>query len=180
LLCCGIADPLRFGANLEAVAMYRSSLAAIFFVLNLLGCDNYGSRDLVAGVTTVAEVRQRMGAPVAEWPNGDGSLTLEYPKGPEGKVTLMVTVNERGVFQKVDQVLADAFFAKVKPGMKEPEVRRLLGRPGSIETFDLAKETVWSWLIEPPQPSPERHYFNVHFGLDGSVLRSTRSVTPLR
>jgi hypothetical protein len=116
-----------------------------------------------------------MGTPVGEWGNADGSRTLEYPKGPEGKLTFMVNIGPDNLLRTIDQVLAEPWFARVRPGMSREEVRRLLGRPGHIDHFDLSREEVWDWLIEGQIPT-ERAHFHVHFDTAGQVTRTSRRV----
>lgn len=161
--------------------MLRPSLtAAALIAVVLTACDNFGTRDLVPGTSTAAEMRARMGEPAAVWPDEQGGQRFEYPKGPEGLVTFMIRVDDRGIVQAIEQVLDDAHFTQVTPGQGQVAVRRLLGRPATQQRMDLARETVWSWRIEgPPGSGPERHFFNVHFGDDGLVRRTSKSVTPL-
>lgn len=143
----------------------------------LAACDNYGSRRLTPGVSRDADVVAQMGAPAGEWQNADGSRTLEYPKGPAGPVTFMVTVGPDGVLRTIDQVLSEPWFARVRPGMTRDEVRRLLGRPGRRDVFDLKPEEVWDWRIEG-QSAGERAHFHVHFDPAGRVTGTSRSVEP--
>jgi len=63
------------------------ALAAIASTIGFHGCDAAYLAELKPGISTAQEVRERLGAPTAEWPNGDGGVTWEYPRGPDGFVT---------------------------------------------------------------------------------------------
>jgi outer membrane protein assembly factor BamE (lipoprotein component of BamABCDE complex) len=68
------------------------------------------------------------------------------------------------------QVLAPHNFEKIRPGMDEEQVRRMLGKPAKVTTYQLKQETDWDWnYVDPPTRDME---FTVTFGPDGRVLRS--------
>ena len=131
-------------------------------------------KGLTPGVTTEAQIRDQMGKPETERDFTDGSKRLEYPRGPQGLNTYMVDIGPDGTLQAITQVLTAANFAKIRPGMTEDEVRRLLGKPGEVAVYPLKPETVWSWKWLEGGVTPEA-YFNVHFGPDGRVTTTSRS-----
>jgi outer membrane protein assembly factor BamE (lipoprotein component of BamABCDE complex) len=57
----------------------------------------------------------------------------------------MVTLGPDQAVRDVRQVLTDENISKLKPGMPREEVRRVLGRPGSINYSDSRNEEVWYW-----------------------------------
>ncbi|MBL8491543.1 MAG: outer membrane protein assembly factor BamE [Rhodocyclaceae bacterium] len=147
-----------------------AALAATF----LHGCDTAEFYNLKPGVSTVAEVFERMGLPAAEYPNADGTITYEYPRGPNGVHCHMVTVGADKILVRIDQVLTEANFAKVKEGMGREEIRRLLGRPGEVTTFPMKNEEVWDWRYEGT-PQINEYHFHVHFDpATGKVLSTSR------
>jgi hypothetical protein len=148
-------------------------LAAFASIIGFYGCDAAHLADLKPGISTAQEVRERLGPPGTEWPNGDGSVTWEYPRGPEGTKCWMLTLNQGGVLQKIEQVLTEENFARIEKGWSAEQVRRLLGKPAGEAKFPLKPEVVWEWRIEPSAPA-NRAYFHVHFDLDGVVIRSSR------
>lgn len=149
------------------------TLAAIASAVGFYGCDGAHLEALQPGASTAQEVRERLGPPTAEWPNADGSVTWEYPRGPEGFQCWMLTLSDRGVLQKIDQALTEENFARVEKGWTAHQVRRLLGKPATEETFPLKPEIVWDWRIEPRQ-SGNRAFFHVHFSIrDGQPERVT-------
>jgi hypothetical protein len=82
-------------------------------------------------------VRERLGAPTAEWPHDDGGATWEYTRRPEGTRCWMLTLDARGVLQKIEQALTEENFARIETGWSAERVRRLLGRPASEMEFPL-------------------------------------------
>jgi len=154
--------------------MFRRITIMLASLLALFGCD-LGMQSLKPGVSTAAEVKSAMGQPAFEWKEPDGSLTWEYPRGPLGVVTYMVTIRPDGVLKEIRQVLTQEYFARIRPGLTQDEVRRLIGRPGETMTFPARKEEVWSWRYEPA--SGETWQFHVHFDLDGRVVTTSANKT---
>jgi hypothetical protein len=149
------------------------ALAAFASIIGFYGCDAAHLADLKPGISTAQEVRERLGVPAAEWPNGDGSVTWEYPRGPEGTRCWMLTLSDRGVLQKVEQALTEENFARVQKGWSAEQVRRLLGKPASEVKFPQKPEVVWDWRIDPTTAG-NRAWFHVHFSLDGVVTGTSR------
>lgn len=131
-------------------------------------------RGLTPGVTTEAQIRDQMGQPETERTFTDGSKRFEYPRGPQGLATYMVDIDPQGKLRAVTQVLTAENFAKIRPGMTQDEVRRLLGKPGEVAVYRLKPETVWSWKWNEGPPTGEA-YFNVHFNAGGIVYTTSRS-----
>lgn len=82
----------------------------------------------------------------------------------------MITIGADGKMSALRQVLAPHVFARIVPGMEENEVRRMLGKPAKMMTYQLKQETDWDWnYIDPPTREMQ---FTVTFGSDGRVLRT--------
>jgi outer membrane protein assembly factor BamE (lipoprotein component of BamABCDE complex) len=152
--------------------MRRALLLMFAWLLALLGCDARMS-ELKPGVSTATEVKSIMGQPAFEWKEPDGTVTWEFPRGPSGSVTYMVDLRPDGVLKAIRQVLIEAYFAKIQPGLSQDEVRKLIGKPAETMTFPLKKEEVWSWKFE--QGSGEKWHYHVHFDLGGKVVTATRN-----
>ena len=148
-------------------------LAALASILGFYGCDGAHLAQLKPGISTAQEIRERLGTPGAEWPNGDGSVTWEYTRQPEGFECWMLTLNQAGVLQQIEQALTADNFARVEKGWKEMQVRRLLGKPRSEVKFPLKPEVVWEWRIEPTARG-NNAFFHVHFNLEGTVTDTSR------
>ena len=131
-------------------------------------------KGMTPGVTTEAQIRDQMGKPEIERTFTDGSKRFEYPRGPQGLNTYMVDIDRDGKLQAITQVLTAATFAKIRMGMSEDEVRRLLGKPGQVAVFPLKPETVWSWKWREGGVT-EEGIFNVHFDQNLKVYTTSRS-----
>ncbi|KAB2965176.1 outer membrane protein assembly factor BamE [Zoogloea sp.] len=150
--------------------LFLGALAA----LGLAGCDAVTMKDLKPGVSTGFDVRDRLGKPGIEWRNDDGSVTWEYTRQPEGTECFMATIGPDNILRSLENVLTPANLARVEPGWTKDQVRRLLGKPRSVQHFTLKKEEVWDWRM-PPEFSAEV-FFNIHFSEDGRVTGTSRTV----
>src|SRR5712691_7185875 len=108
--------------------------AALSFLLlapaaSLAGCANFSA---VSSGMPAQQVEAKLGAPETVRKNADGSEVWEYPGGPLGRQTYMVTLGSDRAVREVHQVLNDEYFSRVHPGMSRDDVRRLLGKPGDI------------------------------------------------
>lgn len=124
--------------------------------------------------TSEAEVLAERGQPTARWPNPDGSTVLEFSTQPYGTTCLMVEIDASGAVRRQWNALAEDNLARVKPGMTQDEVRRLLGQYRSVQRFALSGEEVWDWNIPKESIDLIATYFNVHFA-DGKVVRTSRT-----
>ena len=83
--------------------------------------------------------------------------------GPDGKMTAL------------RQVLKQADFETVLPGLDKAEVRRRLGRPAKTQVFALKNQEVWDWrYLEDQQP----RVFSVTFDAEGRVLSTASAIDP--
>ena len=85
----------------------------------------------------------------------------------------MITVGPDNLLRSIENVLTPANFARIQPGWTKDQVRRLLGKPRSVQKFALKKEEVWDWRL-PPEISVDV-FFNVHFDEAGVVTGTSRS-----
>jgi outer membrane protein assembly factor BamE (lipoprotein component of BamABCDE complex) len=151
--------------------MRRFLLTLLAPLAALVGCDT-GISQLKPGVSTATEVRSVMGNPTFEWKAPDGSYTWEFARGPEGVVTYMVELGPDNVMRALRQVLTAEYFGRIQPGMRQDEVRKLIGKPGQRTQFPNLQEEVWSWRFEQSHGNP--WFFNVHFAPDGAVKRTSQ------
>ncbi|HEY6240636.1 MAG TPA: hypothetical protein VIW78_07335 [Burkholderiales bacterium] len=142
--------------------------AALFLPLALFagGCANFSA--LAAGAPA-QEVTARVGAPGTVWKNPDGSELWEYPQGPLGRETFMVTMGPDHAMREIHQVLSNEYFSKVQAGMSRDDVGRILGRPGEIAFFNERGEETWSWRYQQEVPM----IFHVMFDRSAGTVRST-------
>jgi len=157
-------------------AWISATASAIIAVMP--GCDYVNMQEMKPGITTQAEVRARMGEPgFVHW-NDDGTATWEYARQPSGTNCYMISFGSNQVITKIEQVLNDANYGKVHPGMSKDDIRRLFGAPGTKQVFNNLREEIWEWRIEGMPPMDET-YFMVHFETDnGGVKKTSQRVQP--
>jgi outer membrane protein assembly factor BamE (lipoprotein component of BamABCDE complex) len=149
--------------------MPKTTLSVFLFPLAVLlaGCANFSG---VSNGMPAQQVQAKFGAPGNVWKNPDGSEVWEYPSGPLGRQTYMVTLGSDRAVREVHQVLSDEYFSKVRAGMSRDEVRQLLGKPGQIMMFSARDEEVWSWRYQQQNPM----FFNVLFDSSAGTVRTTQ------
>ena len=152
-------------------AWIGTATAAIATAL-LPACDMVNLPEIKPGITTASEVESRMGKPGFEFQNDDGSVTWEYSRQPAGTTCYMITISSNQIVEKMDQVLTEANYGKVRDGMSRDEIRRLFGKPASKVVFDNLGEEIWEWRIEGTPPMDET-YFMVHFDLNSGGVKKT-------
>ena len=145
-------------------SLLLSALAA-----SLAACANLGP--ITSGMPA-QQVQAKLGAPETVRKNSDGSEVWEYPGGPLGRQTYMVTLGSDRAVREVQQVLNDEYFSRVSAGMSRDEVRRLLGKPGEIMVFGARDEEVWSWRYQQQNPM----FFNVLFDRTAGTVRTTQRI----
>lgn len=142
--------------------------------LALLGCDR--THELRPGVSTTAEILDKLGRPAMQWQEGSDQV-WEYPFTPEGTRNYMLTIGPDGVLKAMEQVLTAENFARVQPGMTREQIRRLLGKPAAVQFFALKQEETWEWKEESPHPGADLR-FVVHFDNTGVVRGTSRVENP--
>lgn len=152
------------------------ALAILFVavIVALAGCDPLALEKLKPGQSTEADVRDAMGTPEMIWDDGQGVRTFEYNRQPAGHVNYMLTLGADGKLQAIRQVLTEAEFAKVQPGMHYDQVRRMLGKPAKDVWYPLKREhhVDWRYLKTPTDSA----MFTVVLDANRIVLRSATGV----
>lgn len=110
--------------------------------LALAGCASF--TQLSPGMSS-RQVGALVGAPTQVWKDADGSEVWEYPLGPFGVETYMVSFGPDRTVRQVRQVLTEETITTLRVGMSRDDVRRLLGKPREIGNIDRTNEEVWSW-----------------------------------
>jgi SmpA / OmlA family len=110
--------------------------------------DSQLFKGIEIGKSTEDDVRRQAGKPEIVWEEPGGGRRLEYPRGPEGATTWMVTTNADGTVRTIEQVLTAENFAKVRPGMNKDQIRRMLGKPTKVEAFRLKQEPDGPGLLQ--------------------------------
>jgi hypothetical protein len=121
---------------------FSRALLVLLPTLFAAGCAGFSA---IAPGASAQQVEKLVGAPASVWKNADGSEVWEYPQGPLGVETYMVTLGPDHAVREVRQVLSDETISKLHVGMSRDEVRRLLGKPRDIGFSSLNDEEIWSW-----------------------------------
>lgn len=140
-------------------------------LLVLSACSSYAPPGDLAGVDRAAIVA-RMGPPEQERP-ADGGTRLEFPRGPYGHHTWFVYLDGAGKVTRAEQVLTEANFLRIVPGMERDAVRERLGRPNEEHVLGRSRGVVWNYRFE----GPFCQWFQVEIAADGKV-RSAGYGTP--
>lgn len=131
----------------------------------LTACSGYGPTADMAGLDR-DQVVARMGPPETTR-RIDGGTRLEYPRGPYGLHTWFVDLDASGRVARSEQVLTEARFTQINPGMSADEVRATLGRPGEVQGLGRDRGMVWSYRFV----NPFCRWFQVEISLE-NVVRS--------
>ena len=139
----------------------------------LSACAAYNGRDLLAGISGLPEVLASMGEPAMRWNEADGRVQLAYPRGPAGTQTFMVFIGADGRLQRIEGVLDAEHFARIRPGLDQAAVLRLLGPPPPQLTayFERRDELVWEWRF--CDAWSQLALFDVLFDASSGIVRST-------
>jgi hypothetical protein len=121
---------------------FSRALLVLLPILFAAGCASFSA---ITPGASAQQVEKLVGAPDSVWKNADGSEVWEYPQGPLGVETYMVTLGPDRAVREVRQVLNDESISKLHVGMSRDEVRRLLGKPRDIGFSSLNDEEIWSW-----------------------------------
>jgi hypothetical protein len=73
---------------------------------------------------------------------------LEYATGPAGRTTHLFQFDAAGRLQSFEQVLTEARFATIVPGMTAQALRETLGRPSQTWRIHWQDQTVWAYRYE--------------------------------
>ncbi len=147
-----------------------SWLAGVCVALSLVACDVKNISELEEGFSTEEDVREKMGEPEAVWDGPDGAQIYEYNRQPAGHRNYMITIGPDGRMTALRQVLTPENFARVQPGMDMTDVRKMLGKPMKITSYEAKRETHYDWrYLDGPNVSDSR-IFTVVFDRDLKVV----------
>lgn len=151
------------------------SLVAMIFLV--AGCASYEGRGLQDGSSRTADAVRVMGEPALRWTEPDGGETFAYPRGPAGYHTYFLRFDANGVLVSRENVLEPKHFARLREGMTQDEVLRVIGPPfpGWTLYFKARDELVWEWRWCDDFGEAAR--FNALFDGTSGRLRSTASLT---
>jgi hypothetical protein len=161
---------------------YRRTLSTIPAALLLAGCAALSGPTPMPG-DDAAAVLAALPAPTGEFANADGSRRLEFARGPFGRQTHMLDIDASGRIVRWEQVLTEAHFATIQPGISSEELRRKIGRPSWVWGVRYRDQTVWSYRFENifcqafhVGISPAGVVEDTSFGPDPRCERSRRAI----
>jgi hypothetical protein len=148
-------------------------LIVVLSTLVLSACASYSGAGLRPGETRLEDVVRLMGQPAMRWQDSDGSIQLAYPRGPSGIHTFMVKLGPDGRLQSKVNVLDEAGLARIRRGMTQEQVLRVLGPPDPSRTayFKARDELVWDWRACTYNLNIQRLY--VLFDATAGTVRGT-------
>jgi hypothetical protein len=125
-------------------AGHRLMGGMVAMVAALAGCAALAPAAAPLG-TPIGELRRGVFAPTGEYALPGGGTRLEFAQGAFGKQTWMMDFDATGRLASKEQVLTEANFALVKPGMPGREVLMRLGRPAHVFSVQRQKLQVWNY-----------------------------------
>lgn len=137
------------------------------------GCAAVGPGAAVPG-DTLENVRQRLGAPSAEYPSASGRR-LEYGAGAFGKQAWMLDFDERDRLVRSQNVRDRMVFDRIRPGITSAELLQELGRPSGTWRVRYHDQTVWTYRFD----GPFCEVFHVGVTPDGRVEDTSYGPDPL-
>jgi len=146
----------------------RTAIGVFTTIFLLSGCAS-----LVPGTSREADVNAYFGQAAEQRQLPDGGRVLDFPRAPLGHENWRVTLGPDGIVRSVEQLLDEAHFARLKPGMTLDEVKRALGRHGEYSAYAALSEEVFSWRYM--EVGIRRMFFNAHFDANGRFKHSSRS-----
>lgn len=170
-----IGEPYHFtGVEMLKKIIAGSLIAAL---LALGGCDPQAISELEEGVSTEADVRARFGEPERVWEGASGERIFEYNRQPAGHRNYMIGIGPDGKMSSLRQVLTPDNFAKVQPGMMMEDVRKMLGKPMRVVTYELKRETYYNWRYLEDSGNTSM-VFSAVFNPDMRIIRTESGIDP--
>lgn len=147
------------------------SLRSPLSLLVVAACMSAGAAaaDLEPGKSTAQEVIAEMGKPALEVKRPNGDQLLYFEKYPWVRSVKVATIGPDGKLRGIEERLTRQNIASIKAGMREQEVRELLGPPREITNNKRLKTTDWEypWL----EAAKEKRIFWVSFSAEGVVVK---------
>jgi hypothetical protein len=95
------------------------------------------------------DVLRKMGPPTATYTMPGGLARLEYTRMPAGRKTYMIDFDAAGRVTRWQQVLDEAHFLAIVPGLRSADVLRLIGPPSDTAQYRFPERGLtWSYRYE--------------------------------
>ena len=133
--------------------------------------------DLLSVGTTESQIVTKFGAPAERRQLPGGGYSVDYPQEPLGYQNWRINFSPDGRMVSREQLIDEAYFARLKPGMTRTEVMQTLGRHAEESAYPNLNESVLSWRYI--EFGNRLMFFNAHFdGMDGREKFKYSSRTP--
>lgn len=129
------------------IRFHHLTMAAALASTLLAGCATYTPHAVRPGMSA-DEVVAAMGRPNARHAQPGGGSRLEYARGPAGLHTYMVDLDAQGRVVGWEQVLDEAHFNAINPGLSVQELQRRVGRPAQVRSGGFQPGQVWSYRFD--------------------------------
>lgn len=133
---------------MAAMFPVRSRLAAAAAACTMAACAGYAPGPELRVGADAQEATRAMGPPTGRYALPGGGTRLEYARGPFGKHTYMVDTDAQGRVLGWQQVLDEAHFNAIAPGITADELRLRLGRPSNVRGGGWQGGEVWSYRYD--------------------------------
>ncbi len=147
--------------------------ALVFAAIAACACTSMAPGAFPPG-TSISEARGAFGGPTGEYALPGGGTRLEFARGSFGRQTYMLDFDAAGHLVTSQQVLTEANFATIAPGLTAEEVRMRLGRPAHVFYVGWQKLTVWNYRFWPG----DCVWYQVSIGEAGRVTESNYGTDP--
>ena len=137
--------------------------AAALLALCAAGCGTLTPGATPVG-TPIETVRHGIAAPTGEYKLPNGGTRLEFAQGSFGKQTWMLDFDAGGHLVTNQQVLTEANFWNITPGMNADDVRMRLGRPANVFYVPWQQLQVWNYRF----PTGDCVWFQVSLSQAGN------------
>ena len=151
---------------------FWTSVALAAGLLVLQACSAYTPDPGLIGASS-QQALASLGAPSMVQSTSMGQRLI-YARGPQGHHTYFLEIDAASRVMEIRQVLNDAQFAQVTPGMSSAQVQALIGP--SYEKTQLARGrgSLWSYRFE----NPFCLWFQVEFSEEGLVRTAGHGIPP--
>ncbi len=129
---------------------FRRMAAGCLAALALSACGVFQPPGSLPPGTPIAEARRWIGGPTGEYALPGGGTRLEFAQGGFAKATYMLDFDATGHLVSSRQVLTEADFAAIKPGMTGAEVLMRIGHPTWVFGVGRQHLTVWNYRFAAP------------------------------
>jgi len=158
---------------MQSAPRILQSLASAWLVLGTVGCGTLTPGATAIG-TPIETVRHGIAAPTGEYRLPNGGTRLEFAQGSFGKQTWMLDFDAGGHLVANQQVLTEANFGNITPGMSATDVRMRLGRPANVFDVSWQQLQVWNYRFV----GGDCVWFQVSLSRAGQVTESNIGTDP--